>query len=214
MEELPSNSHKVKNSIEKKETKVVEPVELSSPAKTVKKTRRAKIKESLFANADAREVGLYLMREVIIPGSKDLITDLINRGTERALYGTEVTPRSRYSRGASRTTKGTYTSYDRMAKTSPPWEENRRGISPSNRALHNFEEVVIADRQEAEMVLSRLDDLIMRFDIATVSDFYQLVGITGNYTDDKYGWNSLSSSQIVRVRDGYLIKLPPTIPLD
>lgn len=32
--------------------------------------------------------------------------------------------------------------------------------------------------------------------------------ISCNYTDNKYGWTDLSSAQVERVRDGYVIRLP------
>ena len=41
-----------------------------------------------------------------------------------------------------------------------------------------------------------------------------LVGVTGNYTDNKYGWTNIRNAEVVRVRDGYRIKLPRALPID
>ena len=38
------------------------------------------------------------------------------------------------------------------------------------------------------------------------ADLYDLVGINGSYTDNKYGWTHLRSTDVQRVRDGYLLK--------
>jgi hypothetical protein len=56
--------------------------------------------------------------------------------------------------------------------------------------------------------------LIDTYGIVSVADFYDLVGITGNYTDNKYGWNNIHSASIVRVREGYMIKLPRALALN
>jgi hypothetical protein len=41
-----------------------------------------------------------------------------------------------------------------------------------------------------------------------------LVGITGNYTDNKYGWTDIRSASVNRTRDGYALKLPKALPLN
>lgn len=48
----------------------------------------------------------------------------------------------------------------------------------------------------------------------SVADLYDLVGINGNYTDNKYGWFNIRTASVVRVRDGYMIKLPKAVPLN
>ena len=49
--------------------------------------------------------------------------------------------------------------------------------------------------------------------MVSVMDLYDLVGITGQYTDNKYGWTNLRNAEPVRTRDGYMLKLPRAIPL-
>ena len=53
------------------------------------------------------------------------------------------------------------------------------------------------------------------YGLVRVADFYDLVGVTGNYTDNKYGWTNIRSAEIVRLRDGgYVIKLPRAMQID
>jgi hypothetical protein len=59
-----------------------------------------------------------------------------------------------------------------------------------------------------------MDELIETYGLVRVADLYDLVGITGNYTDNKYGWMNIRNADIVRVRDGYMIKLPRAMPID
>ena len=57
--------------------------------------------------------------------------------------------------------------------------------------------------------------MIDQYGEATVADFYELVGVTGNgYTDRSYGWKDLKQAYISRVREGFLFNLPRCIELD
>ena len=67
---------------------------------------------------------------------------------------------------------------------------------------------------EAEDVLERMDELIATYQVVSVADFYDLVGVSGNYTDNKYGWTDIRNASVIRVRDGYMIKLPKALPLN
>jgi hypothetical protein len=87
-------------------------------------------------------------------------------------------------------------------------------LSRRSRSLHNFDEIVLDKRVEAEEVLDRMDAWIDKYDSVSVADFYEMCGVSSNYTDNKYGWTDLRGAAIQHVRGGYLIKLPPPEPLD
>lgn len=160
-----------------------------------------------FSGEDMHSVGGYLLFDVALPALKNTISDMVSQGIERMLFGD------------SRPTSGrrTYTNYNRPSSVSrPPWERDReepRSISRQARANHTFDEIVLPSRGEAEMVLDRLSDQIEKYDVATVSDLYELVGITGSFTDDKWGWTDLRSARVRQVREGYLLDLPRTGPI-
>lgn len=71
-----------------------------------------------------------------------------------------------------------------------------------------FDDVVLATRTEAESVLSRMYDLIERYNMVTVAEFYSLVGISAEFTDENWGWRDLRSANIQHIRDGFRINLP------
>ena len=52
------------------------------------------------------------------------------------------------------------------------------------------------------------------YGLVRVADLYDLVGITGSYTDNKYGWTNIRNVEPIRVRDGYMLKLPKAMPID
>ena len=62
-------------------------------------------------------------------------------------------------------------------------------------------------------MLTRMDEMIDTYGAVSVADFYEMVGITGEYTDNNYGWTDLRSAYVSRTRDGFIIRFPPSIAL-
>ena len=71
--------------------------------------------------------------------------------------------------------------------------DERREPSARNRSRHDFDDIVLDSRGEAEEVLSTLVDLVEDYGVASVADLYDLVGIESTFVDTKYGWTNLSS---------------------
>ena len=82
------------------------------------------------------------------------------------------------------------------------------------RTGYDYDDIILETRGEAEDVLERMEELIDMYQLVSVADFYDLVGVSGNYTDNKYGWTNVRNASVVRVRDGYMIKLPKALPLN
>jgi hypothetical protein len=57
-------------------------------------------------------------------------------------------------------------------------------------------------------------DVINSYGFVRVADLMDMAGVTGNYTDNYYGWNSINTAEVLRTRDGWIIKLPKAIPLE
>ena len=96
-------------------------------------------------------------------------------------------------------------------------EVNRRqnnSYNRSSRTGYSYDDIIFDNRGEAEDVLARMDELVATYGLVRVADLYDLVGITGNFTDNRYGWTDIRSAKIVIVSDGYMIKLPRALPLD
>ncbi len=73
---------------------------------------------------------------------------------------------------------------------------------------------IFASRMDAEEVLTTLEDMIDQYGSACVSDLYDACGqTTSNYQLNKFGWTSLATASVVRVRDGYMLKLPKATAL-
>lgn len=181
-----------------------------------KKPLGRRLLETFFGSEDARGVWQYVTEDVLIPAAKDMVTDAITGGVERAIFG-EVRGRGRGPRGGS---GGNYVSYNRYSSGGAPIgggrpDNSRREISRNARASHEFDELVYATKAEAAGVLDKLLFLIDKYGVATVADFYEASDVDARFTDEKYGWSELRDADVVRVRGGgYIITLPRTDPIN
>jgi len=206
---FPSNSKTVRKESQpvKPEDRKLEKV-VTGSVKKQKRSFSKKLAET-FLEDDTKSVGSYIFHDVLIPAAKAMISDMVGGGIEMLLFGEKRGRNTRREGNRSFTSYGSYyrpTGRDRDSKD--------RDISRVGRARHNFDEIVLETRGEAEEVLSHLVDLIIDYNQATVADLYDLVGINGDFTDNKYGWTDLRNASVSRVRGGYLINLPRTQPLD
>lgn len=162
-----------------------------------------------FFGGDAHGVGAYLLMDVLIPAVKDLVVDIVTTGAERAIFGDNRAP-SRRSGYRPFGAQQSYTQYNRYATASPSQREDRRVQPESRRARNapNHEEIIFATRAEAQEVLDRLFDLISQYEQATLSELKELVGLTGEWTDENWGWRDIRGTGIVLTRSGYLLDLP------
>jgi hypothetical protein len=207
---LPSNSHKSKSPEPKVRPEIIK---ITSTEVVRKKPLGRKIRES-FMGDDAQSVGSFILFDVVIPAAKSLILDMFTQGLERSLYGDS---HGRSKLGGSRSGRGG-TSYQKMYNGAVVDDrgrrDERRELSYQQRSEHNFDDVILSNRGEAEEVLERLQDLVNDYDQAAVADLYSMIGVTPSYTDNKWGWTDIRGSRVDAVRGGYLLVLPRTTQLD
>ena len=203
MEEYKPNSHKYKEDQKRStlEKKKVEKV----IAGTVKSKKKSEIRKftDVFISEDIDNVKSYILLDVLIPAIKKAISDIVTNGIDMILYG-ETGKTKSYSTAS----KISYRSYYDGRNGRIDYSSIRTKIG------YNYDDIIFDNRGEAEDVLSRMDELISTYGLVSVADLYDLVGITGNYTDNKYGWTNIRSASVIRVRDGYMLKLPKALPLD
>lgn len=171
-----------------------------------KKGLYERVGHSLFAEDSGGSEGIleYVIIEVLIPAAKNMLYDAGSMGLERALYGA-FRPRSRADRPG-----GGQFNYNRVRHSPAAAEYGQHTISARTRAHHEFDDLILATRGEAEDVVDQLIELIELYDQATVADLYSLVGFPGEFTDRSWGWYDLSSASVRHVRGGYMLVLPKT----
>lgn len=207
MDSCPSNSYKAREesalaSQKKKQiTKVTKGV-----VKTKKKNEMSKLGGMLISE-DASKVKSYILMDVLVPTIKKAISDIVKNGVDMILYG-EVGQNKKCTYASTVSYRDYYDNGSRSVSRfdDPPIARTRAGYS--------FDDVILETRGEAEEVLSSMDELIETYGSVSVADMYDLVGISCEYTDNKYGWKNIRTAEPVRVRDGYMLKLPRALPLN
>lgn len=192
-----SNSNKSK--LEQKQSeKKVEKV-ISGSAKAKKKSEVKKLTD-VFISEDICNVKSYIWNDIIVPIVKKAISETV----DVILYG-----ESGNSKKKSPASRVSYRSYyeDRD-------DNRRRDYGSIRKSNYDYNDIVLENRGDAEEVLIKLDELIDVYGSASIADLYDMVGMSGSYTDNRYGWDKPGVGSVVRVRDGWLLKLPKVIILN
>lgn len=183
----------------KKEVAVVPEKKIEAVAHSKGTRKRNKFVNSVISE-EAGNVKNYIIGDVLIPALKKAISDVVTNGIDMILYGeTGHTKKS----GSSKISYMSY--YDR---------DRGRERTNYRSAGYDFDDLVFETRGEAEIVLDNLFEILDRYRVATVADLYDLAGSPGRYTDNKFGWTDLGRAEVVRIRDGYVIKLPRALAID
>lgn len=193
------NSQKSKAPAPAEEPRVVGPV-ISGAAVERKESLRKKFFQA-YAGDSAQSVGNYLLMDVVVPGTKNLISDLVKQGIDRLLYGG-----SRPTQGVRSGVGGGYGKFfNGGANQNQPQQQSQPVVRQAQPA---FGEIYLQSRSDAELVIDELRALIEAYGNAKVANLYSLVGITGNFTDQSLGWTNLSRAGVIQIREGYLLDLP------
>ena len=200
MTDYKPNSNRFKEEQKTKEPEKRAEKVVTGAVVTKKKSGISKLANE-FISEDAKNIKSYVIGDVIIPSIKKALCDIVKDGIEMLLYGG-----TRPGGGRSVSDRVSYRSYydDRGSRPA-------RDTRPSG---YSYDDIILSNRGEAQDVLDRMDELMDTYGLVRVADLYDLVGITGNYTDNKYGWTNIRNAEIVRVRDGYMIKMPRAVPID
>lgn len=203
MEEFKPNSHKskqlaVNDQDEKRVTKAI-----VNGARVRKKGEIRKLLD-VFMPDDIERVKSHVICDVLIPSIKKAMYDTIVNGTETVLYGDSGVNAPNRSTASKISYRQFYDNH-----TTKHTEQPTRMHSAID-----FEDIIFSSRGEAESVLECMDDLVSVYGMLSIADMYDLAGITAPHTANNYGWKDISSARIVRIRDGYVIKLPRVCPLN
>lgn len=199
---LPSNSYKSKQMAQTNKEKQEERKKVEKVVKGNVKVKKKNPIANAFISEEASNVKSYIFADVLIPTIKKTVADIISDSVNMIFFGES----GRSNRRNTPSSKVSYRDYYER-------RDEPRNYTSGRRSVYNYDDIIVATRGEAENVIENLLDIIEEYGMVSVADLYDLVGITGQYTDHKYGWTNLRNADYVRVRDGYLLKLPKAIPL-
>lgn len=204
MTDYTPNSHKYKQETQAAKDKKVEKV-VSGTVKTRKKNELQRTAGSIISEG-TKNLKSYILMDVLVPAIKDAIEDIFVNGIRIILRG-ETGVRRDSNSPLSRISYNTV--YDSNRKT---YQSNQ--ASRQRYGGYSYDDIVLTTRGDAEKVLKHMDGLIDTYGSVTVADLYDSVGIIGSPNDNKWGWINIANAEVVRVRDGYLIKLPKACPIE
>lgn len=197
-DDYPSNSKTVPNKPEKKK----------AVTKAVMLEREKPFLARIFGE-NMRQVGVYVLWDVLIPAAKNTISEIISNGIEMMLYG-EPDARSGKSSRIRRERDRSYVSYHSMYDKPQP----RTQMRSRHRSRHDFSDIIIETRPDAEDVLTVLVESVDTYGSCTVADLYEAVGLQTEFTDHKWGWYNLAAAEVKRNRFGYILSMPEPEPLE
>lgn len=164
----------------------------------------------LFGPDGLRKIGAYVTTDIVVPAVKNMLADSLKSSVDMALFG-ENRPTSRGYARPSDPQPAPKTNYAAISRSRQPSER-----SSSSRSSRYIEDYVIGDRVEAIECLDQLTELADKYNNVAVADYYDMIGVPTNYTDNNYGWtiDSIKHATILSVRGGWIIKFPALELLD
>lgn len=162
--------------------------------------------KDIFFGGDAKNAAQFVLADVLLPALRNLVVDMVSTGAQRLVYG-----ESNYRR---RPTVNYGARYQVNNPISRPYDVQRPTplnipTSPRGRQnRHEMNDVILATKEEAELVVERLHDILEKYEVVSLADLYDLLGLETSYIDNKWGWTSLSTVQVRQIRQGYLLELP------
>jgi hypothetical protein len=148
-----------------------------------------------------RDIGNSLFEEIILPSLKSSVIDFFGEGIRMVING-----RPDYRR----TRRPDHQSYNNMyrQRRRPAQDRRRSSRKRPQQSEAVYEDIYFDRRDDAELVLGRMMELIAEYSWATIGDLYSTVGITSNYTHERYGWDNLQGVRVIYTTEGYVIDLP------
>lgn len=200
--QLEPNSHKYKAEKAKDEAsdqakERVSPVIRSDQIVSTKKPLGKKFAET-FMTEDTKDVKTWLLMDVLIPGIKNTILDILSM-----MFFGEVDSRNR-SR-SSRRDRDDRVNYRAKYRSSSGRDDRRRDDQYYSDDKIDFRNIVLRNRSDAEDLIEEMRRRIRDTDSVSVADLLSLIDAPSRYTDNNWGWDDDRDIGIRRVSSGYLI---------
>ena len=199
---FPSNSYATRDSKKEETRKDIRKVTNGKVRKQglIRRIGRSIIEDSIETARDKA------INDIAVPGFKSLIFDTLTEILEVMLFGRDGAPVVNTRRYYDNSRRSEQTSYSKFYDN----RDRRDRKSRYSEVSMVPDDIIVDSRQEARAALNELDFIIHKYGQASIADFYDIVGVTSDWTDNRYGWLSLRDAKIKPVRDGFMILLPPT----
>jgi hypothetical protein len=213
MTDYQNNSHKAKEGGKPTEEKKIE--RITSSEVVVRKIGPWMKLKRILMEIDVPGLMNFAIHEHVIPKSRNMLYDIIVGSAGRTIYKDAYRhdPGSRMPSSVlgAAVQKGltTYTSYNQPSLPSQRYADPR-GLPQLSapRVTSDARGYVIVSRDEAERVLETLAMVIDRYEVVTVADLREMLGLEFTPIDNRWGWIDVRDAQITQRREGWLLQMP------
>jgi hypothetical protein len=210
LEVFPGNSNKATEP-KKPKAPVEKKIEKVTTGEVIKRKKPLGERfKALFLGADLKSVARYVAGDVLLPALKNMAVDTIEQGAKRAIYGDSAASRRASSSMMNRPRISYNSPIDRSYSTRQgamlPQQPPHYG--PQSRRIQNVGEIILSTRNEAELVLQGMRDILDQYESVSVADLYELVGLPSSHVDHTWGWTNLAYVSVRQIREGYVVDLP------
>lgn len=192
--DLPGNSQYNKTEEEKPKVKPV----ISKDSLVKNDDFVSKVKKTLFSDD--------VLNEVVWPGIKNLALDglemiFFHDGGRR--YGDRRRDSYYYDNASYR-----YDSHYRYADRRDSPSDYRDNGGDSRRDHIDYRNIILKNREDAEKIVEDMRYRCDKYGSVSVAELFDMIGVTGEYTDNDWGWKDPRDISYRRVSRGFLIIVP------
>lgn len=206
MEDYKPNSHRFREeqgSTEAKSTTVQKVEQVAKGNVKVKKKGEMHKFKDIFIAEDITNVKSYVIEDIVVPLIKKTICDIFNEVPNMLFWG---------KTGRGKSTGSSYVSYRDYSKR----DDGRPKASVNATNRFDYNDLIFDRKEDALAVREQMEDIIASYGFVTVAAFYEMAdpNLTPPYTSNRYGWMNIRNAEIIRVREGFILKLPRAVPID
>lgn len=189
-------------------------------ATPAKKSFGAKLKETFIAD-DARDVGEYIMWDIVIPAIKMTIYNVVVGSAGRIFLGNSQPPAGLSRRDGVTRIDRDRPSFSYSTVSTARAEAKRTPAMLTAPKSNNYDilDFEYDDRQKLEQAFDEMVNALDEYGRLTLDEYAEILshyfsGIPKmDYTANSWGWRSLSSASIVVSPGGYFLKMPKPMPI-
>lgn len=166
-----------------------------------------------FIQDDLKDIGEYILWDVIVPTSKNAISELVSGGIDMLLFGKDGRSTRRGGRPAGGRNYSSISSSKsngvRIVSYNDREEKKHNVTVPRN--IGNYDDLYFETRPKAEDALDELRSILREYENVSVADYFTVCKCEelSEFTDERYGWTSLDGVCVYMNAPGdFRINLP------